>query len=91
MHTLREIGTTLLKQIDIRFSTWLMSRVDELAQTLLIGDGNCIHFNKYDVGRVFGIRSAGWSIFFKSVCRRMLKLQHSRNLPQTPKNYVVLR
>lgn len=55
----------LLKQNNLRFSTWLMSRVDELSQTLLIADGTRIHFNKADVARVFGIPASGRSIFHK--------------------------
>ena len=42
-----------------------MSRVDELSHTLVIADGSRIHFNKVDVARVFGIPSAGMSIFSK--------------------------
>lgn len=53
----------MIKQINLRFSTWLMSRVDELAQTLLIGDATRIQFNKHDVAKVFGIPSTGKSLF----------------------------
>ncbi|CAD6260357.1 unnamed protein product [Miscanthus lutarioriparius] len=55
----------LLKQNNLWFSTWLMSRVDELSQTLLIADGARIHFNKADVARVFGIPASRRSIFHK--------------------------
>ncbi|OQU78177.1 uncharacterized protein LOC8076993 isoform X1 [Sorghum bicolor] len=51
-----------LKQINLRFSAWLMSRVDESSQTILIGDGTCIHFDKDDIAKVFGIPVGGMSI-----------------------------
>lgn len=71
MQLVRSIGfdgllhMPLLKQINLRFSTWLMTRVDELSQTLLISDGIRINFDKDDVARVFGIPASGRSIFSK--------------------------
>jgi hypothetical protein len=48
-----------LKQINLRFSAWLMSRVDEPSQSIHICDGTVIHFTKEDIAKVFGIPGAG--------------------------------
>lgn len=55
-----------LKQINVRFSAWLMSRVDEVQQSLHIADGTRIHFSKDDIALVFGIPSTGRSILPKT-------------------------
>ena len=55
-----------IKQINLRFSAWLMSGVDELSQSLHIVDGTRIHFTKVDIAMVFGIPSTGWSILPKT-------------------------
>jgi hypothetical protein len=55
-----------LKQINVQFSAWLMSRVDESSQSLHIGDGTRIHFSKDDIAMVFGIPSTGRSILPKT-------------------------
>lgn len=55
-----------IKQINLHFSAWLMSRVDELSQSLHIVDGTRIHFTKDDIATVFGIPSTGWSILPKT-------------------------
>lgn len=60
-----------LRQINRRFSVWLMSKVDPLSQTLVIDSEKKLPFdsekklpfNKEDVERVFGIPSSGNSVF----------------------------
>jgi len=52
-----------LRQINLRFSVWLMSKVDPLSQTLVIDSEKKLPFNKEDVERVFGIPSSGNSVF----------------------------
>jgi len=51
-----------LRQINRRFTAWLMRRIDPLSQTLLIDSTKRIRFDKEDVQKIFGIPCHGKSV-----------------------------
>ncbi|KAK3154544.1 hypothetical protein QOZ80_2BG0191930 [Eleusine coracana subsp. coracana] len=69
-----------LRQMNHRFSVWLMSKVDEESQALVLDDRRIIRFSKVDVGLVFGIPCSGKRVVDRSA-RKEKQTTFSRNIP----------
>ncbi|TVU22288.1 hypothetical protein EJB05_31973 [Eragrostis curvula] len=58
-----------MKQVDRKFSMWLMSKVDVESHTLVLSERRKISFNKEDVSLVFGVSCAGSEVVPRQTAR----------------------
>lgn len=62
-----------MKQINRKFAHWLMSCVDEVSSSIVIGDHINLKFSKEDVATVFGIPCSGKSVLQSAISIRQAK------------------
>lgn len=62
-----------VKQINRKFAHWIMSCVDELSSSIVIGEHINIKFCKEDVATVFGIPCSGKSVLHSGISNREAK------------------
>lgn len=62
-----------MKQINRKFALWLMSCVDEVSSSIVIGEHIHLKFSKEDVATVFGIPCSGKSVLHSAMSNREAK------------------
>lgn len=62
-----------MKKINRKFARWIMSCVDEVSSSIVIGDHINIRFSKEDVATIFGIPCSGKSVLKSAISTQEVK------------------
>ncbi|TVU23953.1 hypothetical protein EJB05_26344, partial [Eragrostis curvula] len=70
-----------LKNLNRKFTVWLMRNVDEVSQCILIGEGKRVPFCKEYVGKIFGIPCVGKRVIDRRNARKERKVSLLKTFP----------